>query len=241
MRKRWFCVLAALLVAVLLNVEAGLHAADVPVARIPSGVVAAHLAGRILVTQDGVCEIVGYHPFIDGLGLLFAGEPSERTAIISIRSEPFRMRPVLNGATVHLFAAPITGTTVPLRVYYNPEPNRDFADPDSFSDGQLVATFHPRGGMATLSPLGGATFAGTLDLVSSVEFTLDGRSVDLRFMGATVTVDLHGEAPVYGGPYLGLAFPFGGQVKATGENVFAARGLRGRRLHRPGAGQGQTG
>ncbi len=241
MRKQSLYVPVALCVAALAAVRPGSHAAEGPVARIPSGVVGAHLVGRVVVAPDGVCEILGYHPFIDGLGPLFAGEPSEGTAYISVRSEPFRMRAVLNGTTVHLFAAPISGTTVPLRIYFDPTPNRDYANPDSFSTGQLVATFLPRGGMATLSPLGGAAFAGTLDLDSSAEFILDGRAVDFRFLGESVTVDLHGESPVFGGPYLGLAFPFGGQVKSTGDYFITARGVRGRRLQQVGAGQAQAG
>jgi len=230
MKTRWLAFPVAGVALAAMPMAPGLAAGEESVARVPSGVVAAHMVGRVLVAADGVCEVIGYHAFIDGLGQPFAGEASEKTAYFSVRSEPFRMRPVLNNTTVNLFAVPLTGSTVPLHVYYNPTPNRDFSDPASFSEGQLVATFNPRGGMATLSPLGVAAYNGSLDLVASNPFTFAGQSVDFRSLGETVTADLQGEAPVFGGPYLGLAFPFGGPVIAAGDHVITARGLRARRL-----------
>jgi hypothetical protein len=231
MKRHWLAVRTPVLGAALLTVVRGLAAEEPPIGLVPSGVVAAHMVGRVLVAADGVCEVVGYHAFIDGLGQPFAGEAGEKTAYFSVRSAPFRMRPVLNGTTVHLFAVPLTGSTVPLHVYYDPSPDRDFSYPESFSAGQLVATFHPRGGMASLSPLGVAAYNGSLDLVASTPFSFAGRSVDFRSLGETVTADLQGEAPVFGGPYLGLAFPFGGPVVAAGDHFITARGLRARRLH----------
>jgi hypothetical protein len=229
--RRHLVVTLPLLVLLLSAPPGGpLGAADVEIARVPSGVIAAHMVGRVLVAQDGVCEVVGYHAFIDGFGQPFTGEASEKTAYFSVRSEPFRMRPVLNGTSVHLFAVPLTGNTVPLHVYYDASPDRDFAYPATFSDGELVATFEPRGGMATVSPFGGAAYNGSLDLVSSSPFTFAGKTVDFRSLGDTVTADLHGEAPASGGAYLGLAFPFGGPVVAAGDLVITARGLRPRAL-----------
>jgi hypothetical protein len=228
MRMRWSGLGTAMLVTSAVTLVGTVSAAEPPVARVPGGVVAAHLVGRVVVAADATCEVVGYYAFIDGLGRPFTGEPSERTALFSVRSAPFRLRPVQNGTTVHLLGQPATGDTVPLNVYFDPDPDRDYADLDSFSRGTLVATFHPRGGMVTLTSIGSAVYSGSLDLVSSVGFSYEGRTVDIRLMGDTVTAELQGEAPVAGGPYLSLSFPFGGPVLAAGDHPIMARGLRSR-------------
>jgi hypothetical protein len=53
--------------------SAGGAATDQPVGRVPSGVVAAHMIGPVVVGSDGVCQVLGYYAFIDGLGQPFAG------------------------------------------------------------------------------------------------------------------------------------------------------------------------
>jgi hypothetical protein len=234
MRAHWTGIRGVALIAVLAAPPTTASAAEPSVARVPSGVIAAHLVGRVLVAADATCQVVGYYAFIDGLGQPFAGEPGERTALFSVRSAPFRLRPTVNGASVHLLGQPVNGDTVPLDVYFDPTPDRDYGNPDSFSSGTLVATFIPRGGMVTILSIGSASYAGSLDLASSVPFELAGRTVDIALMGDTVTAELHGEAPGLGGPYLGLSFPFGGPVIAAGDHPITARGLRLRVPRGPG-------
>ena len=71
-------------------------------------------------------------------------------------------------------------------------------------------------------------------IVSSVAFSYSGRTLDIGLMGDTVTAELHGEAPVAGGPYLSLSFPFGGPILAAGDHPITARGLRSRVLRSAG-------
>lgn len=202
-------------------VAVGLLAAGLPfardavAARIPSGVVAAHLVGRLIVTADGVCEMVGYYAFIDGVQNLFAGDPGEQTALFSFRSEKFKLQYIVNGALIHVRGQVLTGTYIPVRVYYDAYPNRDFGNPDSFSTGQQVAEFHTRGSMATAVQPGISINIGTLDLATTTPFTHGGSVLNLRDMGDGVTITLQGTAPPSGSPWEGLSWPFGGSAIAV--------------------------
>jgi hypothetical protein len=106
--------------------------------QIPSAAVACYFVGRAFLNATGQGEVVGYFTNINGIpDPLFDGDPSEKTAVFTFRSDVFSLTPLpLNGdVAVDLVSA---GT---FDIYYNPSPNGDWSNPDTFSSGQLVAHF----------------------------------------------------------------------------------------------------
>lgn len=105
----------------------------------PAAEIACRFVGRAFTNNVGVGEILGYFTSISGVGdsdTVFNGPPGEGTALFTFR------------ALFSLEALPLNGDVQPYLVsagtfdiYYNPSPNRDWSDPESFSAGQLIAHF----------------------------------------------------------------------------------------------------
>src|SRR3989442_15849572 len=79
------------------------------------GSVAAQYIGRFLVSADGTGEVIGFMPFMDGVGSdLFSDTAvrSERTAIFSVRSNRITFNRIPNGAINHFLLAPVTGPAI---------------------------------------------------------------------------------------------------------------------------------
>jgi hypothetical protein len=165
----------------------------------PTGGVVAHATGRLVGGGglNGEYEIVCYFTFIDGLGTaLFSGDAGERNAMFTLRTERFKFQTMLNAPLIHFGRLATAASDPPLiRVYYSGTPNRDFARPETFSQGQVVAVFRTRGIQGDLAPSLHFRAAGTMTLESSSEFTLNGRVVNVRGLGDAVTATLSGVAP----------------------------------------------
>lgn len=168
--------------------------------RVPLGAVAAQLTGRLVGGGglNGDYEIICYLTFIEGLGSdLYSGTPaSEKNARFTLRTDKFRFQTIPNGTLIHFgrLAVPDTGSPA-VRLYYSPAPNHDFAQPDSFSDGQLIATYRTRGIQGGLTPSISFRGEGSLTLESATEFTVGGRTISLRSLGDAATVTLAGVPP----------------------------------------------
>ena len=82
--------------------------------------------------------IYGYYVQIAGIATsIFNGTPSENTAYFSFRTTEFQVLPLpVNGDINHLVALADT-----FNVYYDPNPNRDWTNPDSFSTGTAIANW----------------------------------------------------------------------------------------------------
>jgi hypothetical protein len=148
------------------------------------------MIGRILVGSDGAVQMIGYYPFIEALpSPLFSGTPGETTAFFTFRSTPFTVTMINNATITHLFAVPSSSTGNLLNLYFNAQPNQDFNNPDTFSSGQLVATYKTRAGMLTgVAPYVGTDIV-TMDLVSSNNFSFQGKSFNFATLGTgTVTI-----------------------------------------------------
>ncbi len=126
-----FCLLAALLLGPLAHVVDAI-AAD----KVPAGHVAWQLVGSSLINPaTGTAQVLAYFTFIEGVpGPMFADAPGERTAFFTLRSKPFTLQTFSNGDIL----IGLLGTET-FSLFLNTTPNRDFSNPDSFSDGQLMA------------------------------------------------------------------------------------------------------
>ena len=148
---------------------------------LPASRVFGHLVGRAIVTPAGDLEVVGYYALLEGIpGPFFAGAPSEATAFFTFRSDPLSFSDVfVNGSIAWAESAPSK-----LKVYLSATPHGDWNDPDSFSSGQLIATFDRRGELFTcngnLTLLNTCTDALSRKLLSSEDFTFNGRTFNLK-------------------------------------------------------------
>lgn len=147
--------------------------------------VAWYVTGRFYTAADKTTQDLGYFLHLQGIsGKLFHGEPSEQTAWFTFRSAPFRARPVTNG--------PLSlglDSTGEFTLYLKHHPGASFDKPDSFSDGEPIATFR-RVSVVTGTTLNAPnTSSGlimlnvfTAALVRSHEFEFQGARYDLKHL-----------------------------------------------------------
>jgi hypothetical protein len=143
--------------------------------QLPGAVVAWYVIGRVLIAPDGTGQETGYFVFLDGVpDPLFAGPANETTAHFTVRSDPFSIRNVENGdLTVTLLSEGH------FKLYYNADPHADFNDPNTFSDGRLIATFkRVKASLISVGPMTVDVFWAELE--SSTEFTHQGKKFDLK-------------------------------------------------------------
>ncbi|MFP2931472.1 hypothetical protein ACLESO_41055 [Pyxidicoccus sp. 3LG] len=150
--------------------------------------VAWYVTGRFYLSADGkTVQDLGYFLHLEGLGGPLFTDPknmSEATARLTFRSAPFKPGAVTNG-DLSLSVDPVGDFTLYLKS--DKHAGASFDVPDSFSDGQPIATFR------RVSVVVGGTFSGTqrsgrelalnvftARIVWSTEFELDGQRYDLR-------------------------------------------------------------
>jgi hypothetical protein len=131
------------------------------------------------VDQAGVdFTFIGYLTRVRGLdetSLFAGGEPvarTEKTARFTVRAETA----LTSRSTIdNTFAVDSKGK---LNVFFNETPVADFADPDSFSGGELIATFDIafQNAINVIAPAQGvSTGWGVLEQTKAGEFRLGGR------------------------------------------------------------------
>jgi hypothetical protein len=163
------CLLAAVTVS-------GFVSQAKPADPIPVGPVAMHQLGRALFAANGTAQVIGYLAFIKGIsGPLFAGPPSEATAFFTYRSNTFSPEIISNG-DISVFL--ISGESI--SVYFNSSPHGDWNNPDSFSTGQLVATFTRREPLLVINVGTMFNAFSSSELTSSHEFVFNGQAVDFE-------------------------------------------------------------
>jgi len=160
---------------------------------------------------------VGYMIHINGIpNPLFSGEPSEGTAYFTF-STSFELKPFSNGPITIFLVSPGT-----VNIYHNASPSNDWADPTTFSSGQLIATIRRQ---ETFFPIVGpvALCNHSESLVYSRDFTFEGRTFNLnRLVPHGVTFSqVFNSTPMEGagwGTYTAV-FPGVGVVTAIGSMV----------------------
>ncbi len=186
--------------------------------KVPVGAVAVQLTGRVSGSGgiQGEYELLCYATFVEGLGgAVFNGDPSEKTAEITLRSDQFRFQAFPNGSLIHFGRLAPAGTSpAGVRIYYGANPNRDFSQPDTFSSGELVGVLESRGIQGSLTPSFSFNASGTLTVQEAPEISIGGLRVSLRALGDSFSASLHGVAPsalqfTAGGP---MSIPVDGTV-----------------------------
>ena len=181
--KRTICLFFILVVALTMNVALGDDKGD---ERVPAGAVAYHFLSRIsFFPPPAPPELVGYIVFIEGVpGPLFDGPPGEATAFFTLRFNsgsgppPITLSPGSNVAVI-LFPPGAT-----FDVYFDETPDQDWADLDSFSDGELIATFEESALLSTnIGEPDGSGVSYNLfssDLIYSKRFRFNGQRIDFK-------------------------------------------------------------
>ncbi len=200
-------------------------AAKAPVGRVVFQVVGRNQIASITGPASGTAFAMGYITAIDGIaGSLFlpADTVSVSTALFTFRSDVYPFLTIDNGNS----KVRLGDEGDFFNVYYHADgaPNQDFKNPDSFSDGQLIATFQLGNKLATR--VGDvATQVDSAALVSSKNFVFQGKTYNLKnivpkgvtffLMGPAVTV-LDPTNPANAGNPEASQFAFSGSGLAIG-------------------------
>jgi hypothetical protein len=101
--------------------------------QVPSAAVACYFVGRAFLNTNGQGEVVGYFTNINAIpDPLFDGDPSEKTAFFTFRSDVLSTTALPYNGDIGLDLV----SAGAFNIYYNPTPNGDWSNPDSFSGGQ---------------------------------------------------------------------------------------------------------
>lgn len=207
------CLLAAASVCLL-------TAADEDRPKPAAGALVAQFVGRLVVGIDGSSEVIGYFPVIEGLGTSLFGSNSERTerrALFSVRSVKINLSRIPNGPVNHFLLAPAASEFIDYHVYFNASPNRDFASPESFANGQHIGILRARNGMVSVMP-SGSSYSAELGLADSSDFVFEGRTRNLKELGAAVNTHILGGAlSLTEAATSGLSIPIFGHASAIGK------------------------
>ena len=205
--KRTIFLFFILVIALTRNVALG---DDKGNQQVPAGALAYHFLARISFPASMPPELVGYIAFIEGVpGPFFDGAPGEATAFFTTRltstPPPIFLSP---GSNVAVTVIPPGAT---FDVYFDETPDQDWANPDSFSDGELIATFEESwfAGTSIAEPDGSGVSYNLFssDLKFSKRFRFNGQKIDFKkLIPNGVTINNFGSStPVSFGPFT-LAF-----------------------------------
>jgi hypothetical protein len=191
--------------------------AQAPAAKFPNGTLGAQTAGRMIFHPQGTTELYGYYTFLEGVdAAMFNGQASTRNAHFTFRTEHAGVEFVRNGVLAHMLVRPLNILGTATNVYYDPTPDQDFSRPESFTDGELIATYRARGSRATIGFGTGGSGSLTLVLESSKDVTIGGTAINLRNVVQQLYVNIVTPAPASFEEFLslrgngGFAIPFGG-------------------------------
>jgi hypothetical protein len=186
----------------------------------PVGIIAGQAVGRVILDGNLNTEVLMYFPAIDGVGTnLFNGTPGVRTAFFSARSNKFIGTALVNANVGILMLAPNSERIV-MTVYFNPNPDRDFTRPETFSDGQLVGVYPVSAGSTSLVEGANSTFVYSAQLESSSDFTFRDKTYNGRNLLPAFSVFLNGSAsfvPALAGGS-GFVIPMAGTMIAASRN-----------------------
>lgn len=182
---------------------------------IPGARIFDHYVGRAIRTASGTVAF-GYFTFLEGIpGPFFAGTPhSEATAFFTFRTDPLVFSDISRNGSI-LFATLRAPT---YQIYFNPSPHGDWSKPDSFSSGELIATFKRTDGFFTCN--GNLNLLNTCSsfisgkLASSADFTFHGREFNLKTLVPFGITDI---SPMIDSSFPGFAAVFAGYEVAIGE------------------------
>ncbi|MEZ5402151.1 MAG: hypothetical protein R2729_20930 [Bryobacteraceae bacterium] len=181
------------------------------------GSVAAQFVGRFVIGADGNGEVIGYMPFLDGIGndlFINTADRGEHTALFSVRSNRIAFARMRNGSFNHFLLGPASDSQIEFKVYFNESPDRNFGNPASFATGQLVGVVRLTRGMLTVTPVS-LDYTSHLELIESHDFILKDRTINFRALGRATLCHVMGDTlpAVLSG---GTSVPLGGQLVHAG-------------------------
>lgn len=172
--------------------------------------------GRFYEAQDGSLQDLGYFAHLGGLEPLFNGPPGEGSAFFTFRSEPFTAQKFQNGDLSLSLE-----TQGSFTLFLNREPCGDFSRPETFSQGEPIATFQRLSTVVgtSVGPLGTNLFSAALR--SSATFYFHGRSWNLeRLLPQGITqLGVASTTALPPPPGFKTVTPFVGSAMAVGGNV----------------------
>jgi hypothetical protein len=189
--------------------------------RIPASALFYHFVGRFLLNpSNGTGQVVGYFTDLEGIaGPLFSGTPSEATAFFTFRSDVFSSQSFPTNIDMTLSL----GSPGTFSMYLNSAPKGDWSKPDSFSSGQVVATFQRTAvSIFSVGPVNTNIFSAKL--VSSADFTFQGKSYNFGRIVPNGITDYHigsNTVALSGSPDFPLALAFAGSAVAVGSKLSA--------------------
>ena len=176
--------------------------------------------GRIYLNPDtGQAIYAGYLVHINGISSsLFNGAPSEATAYFTFKTDVLQLTPLPNNGDISLYFVS-AGT---FSVYYNPSPNGNWGDPDTFSSGKLIATFERKESLyPVIGPIGLHSLSESL--MWSRNFTFEGHTLNFdRISPDGITfAQFFSSTPLAGAGITGysIVFPGAGAVTAVGSRL----------------------
>jgi hypothetical protein len=190
----------------------------------PAARVVMYLVGRAFLNPSiGQGEVVGYITNINGIrGPLFSGPRSESTAFFTFRSDVFALQPLPTNGDVGLSLV----SPGAFSIYLHANPDGDWSNPDTFSSGQLVATFK-RGESLFLQIGPASSHVLSESLVSSSDFKFAGRKFNFDCLANRVTFsEFISNTPVPGVEGFPVGLPFAANAVAV-ESQRWDRGLAG--------------
>jgi hypothetical protein len=207
----------ALLAGLLIPLLSGITPAAAQVGTIPANHTVWQHVGRIYLNPTtGQAVYAGYVVHLNGIdSSLFNGAPGEGTAYFTFKTDILQLTPLPNNGDVSLYFVS-AGT---FSVYYNPSPNGNWGDPDTFSSGELIATFERKESLyPVIGPLGLHSLSESL--VSSKNFTFEGHTYNFnRISPDGITfAQFFSSTPLAGAGITGypVVFPGAGAVTAVG-------------------------
>ena len=190
------------------------------VQKIPSSAVACYYVGRIYIDANGNIQVAGYFSDINGIGAsnsLFNGIPSESTAFFTFRSDSFTNTSLPSNGDITLFLNPAGK----YNIYYNPHPQGNWNNPDSFSAGEKFPG-HPiaqfmRPELLVLQFESTVQDAVTATLVASQDFIFGGHeyNFDQLTPGGVTLYEYGSLTPLPPVPGFPLVLPYAGYCVAV--------------------------
>jgi len=188
--------------------------------RTPASHVVWQHVGRIYVNPNtGQAIYAGYLVHLNGVpNPLFNGAPSEKTAYFTFHTDVLQLTPLPNNADIALDL--VSART--FSVYYNARPSGDWSNPDSFSSGQLIATFQRQESLfPIIGPIGLHSLSESL--LSSRDFTFNGRTFNFnRIAPHGITfAQFFSSTPISGAGFgdYSVVFPGAGATIAVGSKL----------------------
>ena len=179
----------------------GASAADGVDASNPAGGIAFHYVGRVKLNfLDSTGIVYGYVTALSTVpssAVLFKGAPGESTAYLTFRANiNFESLPGNGLIGPGQFAVtPFLVQPGAWSIYYTANPAHNWDDPDTFSNGQVIAALQRPVEQFSVFP----TFsinAGSANLQSSTPFTVGGQTINFRDIASPGLVDVTSGPPI---------------------------------------------